>query len=101
MEELAGGAHVSFEGDLRGLTLLSIPGASEEPTAALKRNNAVAKARFVVVPLEPFMAQKIIDCYRWNCSWSHNSHSNRERMVSFNSEPTTISIRSVFASGAQ
>jgi hypothetical protein len=24
MEQLAGGAHVSFEGDLRGLTLLSI-----------------------------------------------------------------------------
>ena len=43
MKELAGGAHVSFEGDLRGLTLLSIPGASEEPTTALKRNTLQPK----------------------------------------------------------
>ena len=60
MEELAGGAHVSFEGDLRGLTLLSIPGASEEPTAALKLNTLWPKQDFVVVPLEPSMGQKII-----------------------------------------
>jgi hypothetical protein len=60
MKELAGGAHVSFEGDLRGLTLLSIPGASEEPTTALKRNTLQPKQDFVVVPLEPSMDQKII-----------------------------------------
>ena len=61
MEELAGGAHVPFEGDLRGLTLLRIPGASEEPTVALKRNTLWPKQDFVVVPLvEPSMAQKII-----------------------------------------
>ncbi len=60
MEELAGGAHISFEGDLRGLTLLSILGASEEPTAALKRNTLCPKQDFVVVPLEPSMGQKII-----------------------------------------
>ena len=50
MEELAGGAHVSFEGDLRGLRLLSIPGASEEPTAALKRNTLWPKQDFAGVP---------------------------------------------------
>jgi hypothetical protein len=60
MEELAGGAHVSFEGDLRGLALFSIPGAFGEPTAALKRNTLWPKQDFVVVPLEPSMGQKII-----------------------------------------
>lgn len=60
MEELAGGAHVSFEGDLRGLALSSIPGASVEPTTALKRNTLWPKQDFVVVPLEPSMGQKII-----------------------------------------
>src|SRR5580692_4149178 len=60
MEELAGGAHVSFEGDLRGLTLSSISGASGEPTAALKRNTLSPKQDFVVVPLEPSMGQRII-----------------------------------------
>jgi hypothetical protein len=60
MEELAGGAHVSFEGDLKGLTLLSIPGASGEPTAALKRNTLWPKQDFVVVPLEASMGKKII-----------------------------------------
>ena len=60
MEELAGGAHVSFEGDLKGLTLLSIPGVSEEPTAALKRNTLWPKQDFVIVPLEASMGKKII-----------------------------------------
>jgi hypothetical protein len=60
MEELAGGAHVSFEGDLQGLTLSSIPGASGEPTVALKRNTLWPEQDFVVVPLEPSMGQKII-----------------------------------------
>jgi hypothetical protein len=60
MEELAGGAHVSFEGDLRGLSLSNISGASGEPTAALKRNTLSPKQDFVVVPLEPSMGQRII-----------------------------------------
>ena len=60
MEELAGGAHVSFEGDLQGLTLSSIPGASGEPNVALKRNTLWPEQDFVVVPLEPSMGQKII-----------------------------------------
>lgn len=60
MEELAGGAHVSFEGDLQGLKLSSIPGASGKPTTALKRNTLQPKQDFVVVPLEPSTEQKII-----------------------------------------
>ena len=60
MEELAGGAHVSFEGDLRGLTLSSLPGAAGEPTASLKRNTLRPRLDFVVVPLEPSMDQRII-----------------------------------------
>jgi hypothetical protein len=60
METLAGGANMSFEGDLRGLKLLSVPGASEEPTAALKRNTMWPKQDFVAVPLESSMSEKII-----------------------------------------
>src|SRR5579859_671594 len=60
MEELAGGAHVSFEGDLQGLKLSSFPGVSGEPTAALKRNTLQPKLDFAVVPLEPSMGQKIM-----------------------------------------
>lgn len=60
MQELAGDAHVSFEGDLKGLTLLRIPGASEEPTVALKRNTLWPRQDFVVVPLEPSMGEQIV-----------------------------------------
>jgi hypothetical protein len=60
MDELAGGAYVSFEGDLQRLKLLSIPGASGEPTTALKRNTLWPKQDFVVVPLEPSMERQII-----------------------------------------
>ena len=38
MEELAGNAHISFEGDLQGLQLLGMTGATKEPTVILKRN---------------------------------------------------------------
>jgi hypothetical protein len=60
MEELAGDAHVSFEGDLRGLTLATYPGASLQPTAVLKRNTIWPNQDFVVVPLEPTASKKII-----------------------------------------
>jgi hypothetical protein len=60
MEELAGGAHISFEGDLRGLTLLNMPGASVEPTAALTRSTLWPRQDFVIVPLESAMGPKII-----------------------------------------
>jgi hypothetical protein len=60
MELLAGDARISFEGDLRELRLLGIPGASEGPTVVLARNTIWPKQDFVTVPLEPFMGQKII-----------------------------------------
>jgi hypothetical protein len=60
MEELAGDAHVSFEGDLQQLTLTRPPGASEEPTATLKRNTHWPKQDFIIVPLQPSMGKKII-----------------------------------------
>jgi len=60
MEELVGAAHVSFEGDLRGLSLSNISGASRTPTAALKLNTLSPKQDFVIVPLEPSMVQEIM-----------------------------------------
>ena len=60
MERLAGDAHISFEGNLKGLKLLSMPDASEEPTPALKRNTLWPKQDFVIVPLEPPMTGGII-----------------------------------------
>jgi hypothetical protein len=52
MDELAGDAHISFEGNLQGLRLHGLPGASEEETDSLKRNTSRPKQDFVVVPLE-------------------------------------------------
>jgi CO dehydrogenase nickel-insertion accessory protein CooC1 len=60
MDELAGNAHISFEGNLGGLGLLRIPGASEETTSVLKRNTLWPKQDFVVVPLEPSMSKTIL-----------------------------------------
>ena len=60
MEKLAGDAHVSFEGNLKGLKLLSMPEASKEPTPSLKRNTLWPKQDFVIVPLEHFMGEKIL-----------------------------------------
>lgn len=60
MEELAGNAHVSFEGDLRNSSLLSMTGACQEPSATLRRNTSWPKQDFVIVPLEPYMGKKII-----------------------------------------
>ena len=47
MEKLAGGAHISFEGDLSALRLSDIPGASQEETGALKRNTLWPKQDFI------------------------------------------------------
>ena len=49
--ELARNAHVSFEGDLQGLRLLNFPGASQAPTAVLKRNTLWPEQEFTLVPL--------------------------------------------------
>jgi len=52
MKELAGDAHISFEGDLQGTGLLDLPGASIEESEVLKRNTFWPKQGFVVLPLE-------------------------------------------------
>jgi hypothetical protein len=60
MEELAGDAHISFEGNFDGLRLLGIPGAVEEETATLKRNTSWPKQDFAVVPLEAGSSETIL-----------------------------------------
>ena len=51
MEELAGNAEISFEGDLSALGLLGLPDASTGETASLKRNTQWPKCDLVVLPL--------------------------------------------------
>jgi hypothetical protein len=53
MAELAGGAHISFEGNLSSVALSGLPNASEEETPNLKRNTLWPKQDFVILPLEP------------------------------------------------
>jgi hypothetical protein len=60
MEELAGNAHISFEGNLRNTRLTRIPGACEEETPTLKRNTIWPKQDFVVLPLEPAMSKAML-----------------------------------------
>ena len=60
MELLAGDARISFEGHLDQLGLLSISGASREPTVALNRCTVSPKLDFIVVPLEPSMSETVI-----------------------------------------
>jgi len=60
MKELAGDAHISFEGDLHGLDLFEIPGASHQVTAVLRRNTLWPKQDFVIVPLEATTIQEIM-----------------------------------------
>ena len=60
MEEFAGDAHISFEGDLSALPLSSIPGASQEETAVLKRNTQWPKKDFIVLPLESSTSKTIV-----------------------------------------
>jgi len=52
MDEIAGDAHISFEGNLHDLPLFALPGGSEEETDSLKRNTSWPKQDFVIVPLE-------------------------------------------------
>ncbi|MGD0759154.1 MAG: hypothetical protein ABR921_09625 [Candidatus Sulfotelmatobacter sp.] len=60
IEKLVGDAHISFEGNLRDLELLSLPGASEQETAVLRRNTTSPKLDFVVLPLELLTSQSIL-----------------------------------------
>ena len=60
MDELAGDAHISFEGNFNGIRLLAIPGVVEEETVALKRNTSWPKQDFAVVPLEAGSSEMIL-----------------------------------------
>jgi hypothetical protein len=53
MKELAGDAHISFEGDAKILGLVGLLGASQIENTILKRNTLWPKQDFVVIPLEP------------------------------------------------
>ena len=77
MERLAGGAHISFEGDLSALRLSDIPGASQDETGALKRNTLWPKQDFMVLPLELSTSRAIVSAIGGTVPGT-NSHSNRE-----------------------
>jgi hypothetical protein len=52
MEELAGNAHISFEGNLSALGMVHLPGATDEETPVLRRNTLRPRQDFVILPLE-------------------------------------------------
>ena len=60
LAELAGAAHVSFEGDLSSTSLFEVAGASGDETRVLKRNTLSPKQDFVVLPLEREMVGPIM-----------------------------------------
>lgn len=60
LAELAGAAHVSFEGDLSSTSLFEVAGASGDETPLLKRNTLSPKQEFVVLPLEAEMVGPIM-----------------------------------------
>jgi hypothetical protein len=61
MRALAGGAHISFEGDLsRCRGLLALPGTSTEETGTLRRQTLYPVQEFVVLPLEPETVRPIL-----------------------------------------
>ena len=86
---LVGDAHISLEGDLRGLGVMDIPGASDLETATLKRNTVRPKQDFVVVPLEattprPSCLQSVGMCREVSTSRSSGAAlSNSPHMISF------------------
>jgi hypothetical protein len=53
MRLLAGGARVSLEGNLSGLDLVSVAGATDEESPVLPRQTLVPRQDFVVLPVEP------------------------------------------------
>lgn len=60
MTELAGDAHISFEGDLSATQVTHLAGASGSETAVLKRNTIWPVQDFVVLPLEAALIKVII-----------------------------------------
>ena len=59
MQELAGGAHISFEGDLTSTKISGLTGVSGNETAVLKRNTLWPPQDFVVLPLEADLVETI------------------------------------------
>ena len=59
MEELAGMAHISFEGDLSATPVSRLTGVSGNETAVLKRNTLWPLQDFVVLPLEAELVKPI------------------------------------------
>jgi hypothetical protein len=59
MNELAGDANISFEGDSKILSLVALPGASQMETSVLKRSTLWPQQDFVVVLLEPSIISQI------------------------------------------
>src|SRR5215469_3287046 len=102
MEELAGDAHVSFEGDLRKTSLLTMPGASEEPTAALKRNTTWPKQDFAIVPLEPSMSNNIMAAIGGTVPGAIlHIQIEKDGQLQFGAYDMTVSIRSASASSPE
>jgi hypothetical protein len=64
MQELAGDALVSFEGNLKGLELLSLPGGSPKETTSLNRATKWPEQDFIVLPLEPPLIPVIVSARR-------------------------------------
>ena len=60
MQELAGTARISFEGDLSATGVSRIADASGDETLALKRNTLWPKQEFIVLPLERGLVKTII-----------------------------------------
>jgi hypothetical protein len=52
MNDLAGNAHISFEGDSKVLGLADLQGASQLENVVLKRNTLAPRQEFVIVPLD-------------------------------------------------
>lgn len=60
MKELAGDAHISFEGDLTCYSFTSIEGANNAESAILHRHTLSPRQDFVMLPLEPATIKLII-----------------------------------------
>ncbi|HET7872797.1 MAG TPA: hypothetical protein VFL42_09825 [Terriglobales bacterium] len=61
MEQLAGNAHMSFEGDLKAFSILKFPASGYTETTVLKRHTIWPKQDFVVVPLEASSGPAILN----------------------------------------
>ena len=59
MNELAGAAHISLEGEVPP-TILKVPGASGMETEILKRGTIMPVQDFVILPLEPATVPEIV-----------------------------------------